>query len=100
MKKTDLRFISSIIVCVTILISVGLFAYFDFLKEEQRNKQKEKNRINFTECVDTAGRNRITLWSANCPSDDPSCVLSMDLIEWIDNRYKQEVEECRLKWIY
>ena len=111
MNKMNLKFISLIVVCITILGSVGFFSYFTYhkeeLKQEQQNQRSEKEqenrdyyRIQLTDCINNASVNRTNLWTANCPESNQNCSLKMDQIEWIDDRYKQEVEECKKKWTF
>ncbi len=109
MKKINLKFISIIIICFTILCSIGIFSYFSYHKEElklqqenerlkKEEKSKDYNRQQLTACISQAGINRTNLWNANCPENKPNCSLQMDQIEWIDKRYEQEVNECKMKW--
>ena len=111
MKKMNLKFVSLIVVCITILSSIGVFSYFIYhkeeLKQEQQNQRLEKEQENrdyyreqLTNCINTASINRTNLWKANCPEKEPNCKLQMDQIKWIDNRYQQEVNECKMKWNY
>ena len=109
--KKNISFISLVIVCLTILASVGVFSYYTYhkeeLKQEQQNERLEKEqkdrdyyRTQLTSCINNADVHRNNLWESNCPDDDKNCKLNTNVVDWIDSRYKQEVEECKMKWTF
>ena len=111
MKKVNLKFVSLIIICITIFSSIGVFSYFIYhkeeLKQDQQNQRLEKEQENrdyyreqLTNCINTASINRTNLWNSNCPNGNSNCKLDSKVVEWIDNRYQQEVNECKMKWNY
>ena len=60
------------------------------IKEEQEEKRQDKLKT----CISTAKNDRSALWEANCPDDNLNCKLQSNIVEWIDTRYKQELEIC------
>lgn len=108
-KKENSKLIYLSIICITIILIVGLVMFFNYQKEQlkqnqenERLKQEQDDRDYYrkqlTDCINNAKTSRSNLWSSNCPDNNPNCSLNSNVVEWIDERYQQEVSECNMKW--
>lgn len=108
-KKSNISLIYLSVICITLIIVVGLIVFFSYQKEQlkqnqenERLKQEQENkdyyRRQLTNCINEAKTSRSNLWSSNCPDSNPNCSLNSNVVEWIDERYQQEVNECNMKW--
>lgn len=104
-------YFSLVLICITIICSISIYSFFIYHKEElkqeqenQRLKQeqesKEYYRKQLANCLNSANINRTNLWNANCPDGKSDCKLDSDIVDWIDSRHQQEVNECKMKWNY
>lgn len=94
-----------IIVCITVVLSVGIYSFSNYKKEELK-QQEENNRFNAQQekitgqqnllkyCIEQAKATRTDLWESNCPDNNPNCSLSPNTVQWIDSRYQQELDSC------
>lgn len=98
-------------ICLSVsipLLIIGLtvsILYFDYKKAEmkenkeleqiefQQQQEEEKQRL-LKNCISDAENDRHDLWEANCPDDNPNCSLDSSVVEWIDSRYEQDIENC------
>lgn len=105
-KKYTLVYL--IIICITVISSVGIFSYSNYQKEqlkqeqenerikkEQKNAQLRQNQLN--NCITQAKSNRRNLWNSNCTKQvDGSCTIKSNsgTSEWIEQRYQQDLNNC------
>ena len=107
-KFKNYTLIYLIIVCITIVSSVGIFSYSNYHKEQLKQKQENKrieseqkaaqlrqNQLN--NCITQAKSNRRNLWNSNCTKQaDGSCTIKSNsgTSEWIEQRYQQDLNNC------
>ena len=94
------------IICITIVSSVGIFSYSNYQKEqlkqneenerlEKEQKALEQQKNNLSNCINQAKNNRTNLWNSNCTKQaDGRCTLSNNLITRIEQRYEQDLNNC------
>lgn len=97
-----------LVICATLIISVGIYSYFNYQKEvlkqekedERIKDEKEEKKLkqaNLNNCITTAKNNRTNLWNQNCTTQsDGSCTIKngTGTIEWIEKRYQQDLNNC------
>lgn len=98
-KKYKIR--KTIIICITILCGIFLIICYADMKDknmyelEQLKIENEMQRQNdLMECYNDADEYRQSLWTANCPQDNPNCSLNNNTVIIIENKYKTELDKC------
>lgn len=96
-----LPIIITIIIAITFIIIISVFLFFNYQNEKLKNERlnevqaEEKNRqYDLQSCYSAAERSRTSLWNANCPDGQTGCKLDSSVVDWIDNRYEQDIENC------
>ena len=90
---------------ISIIAIITIALIYDYQKEKMIQEEKterirleqsaENNRQkNLLNCYNKAEKNRINLWNANCDNGETNCSLPHSTIDWIDNRYKQDINNC------
>ena len=98
--KKDFKLMYLVIICITIVLSVGIFSYSNYqkeqLKQEQENNRLQNNQNKLTICISQAKNNRTNLWNNNCTKQsNGSCTINNSkTIEWIEQRYQQDLNNC------
>lgn len=96
------------IICITIIGSIGTYSYFNYQKEvlkqekederiKQEKEDKELKQLNLNNCITNAKNNRTNLWNQNCTNQsNGSCTIKngTGTIEWIEQRYQQDLNNC------
>lgn len=105
-NKTLIITFSSIII-LTIIIG-GFITINTYLKEEsnkeqnilkleKQEKQEKERQENLSNCINRANISRTNLWNNNCDIQaNGSCTIpnNSGTIEWIDQRYQQDLNNC------
>ena len=63
------------------------------LKEEQEEERQDKLKA----CISTAKNDRSDLWNSNCTEEaDGKCTIKNNsgTIDWIEQRYEQDINNC------
>ena len=81
-------------IIMLIIIVTNIKENNDIKELESKEEQEEERQQNLRTCYRTAESDRKSLWKSNCPDDNPNCSLSPNIVEWIDNRYEQDIENC------
>lgn len=96
-----LPIIITLIIAITFIIIISIFLFFNYQNEKLKNERlnevqtEEENRQNdLQNCYYEAEQSRTNLWNANCDNGETNCSLPRSTIDWIDSRYKQDVENC------
>lgn len=67
------------------------------LKYNNERINESTRRSNLNSCIDKAKTDRTNLWNSNCTKQsNGSCTIQNGngTIEWIENRYKSDLENC------
>lgn len=64
------------------------------LKLEETRKTEKERQDNLQQCITDADIARTDLWASNCPAKNPNCKLDSYIVEWIDKRYEQNLNNC------
>ena len=98
----------SIVIPITIVLCIGIVMFFDYRKE-QLKQEKEDKRLESEQkadetrqeqlniCIIQAKNNRTNLWNSNCTNQsNGSCTINSNsgIVEWIEQRYQQDLDNC------
>ncbi len=113
MKTKERIFLKPIIIIplsiiVLVIIIGGFVTYNTYLKEESEKEQtnlkleneekaEKERQENLSVCIVQAKTSRENLWNNNCDTQtDGSCTIPSNsgTIEWIEQRYQQDLDNC------
>lgn len=96
-----LPIIITIIIAITFIIIISVFLFFNYQNEKLKNErlnevqtEEENRQYELQSCYSAAERSRTNLWNANCPDNQTGCKLDSSIVDWIDSRYEQDIENC------
>lgn len=96
-----LPIIITIIIAITFIIIISVFLFFNYQNEKLKNErlnevqtEEENRQYDLQSCYSAAEQSRTNLWNANCPDGQTGCKLDSSVVDWIDSRYEQDIENC------
>lgn len=99
MKKEKNNKSLIIIVCIimiSIIIIIAITEYNKTSRIEAEQMNEYVRQEDLKDCIETANNKRTSLWDNNCNKQaNGKCTINnRDMIDWIEQRYEQELDNC------
>lgn len=67
-----------------------LVYYYNIQQSDLESYKESKNKQNLEQALETAKKNRESLWDAN--KDENGKIRSQEIVDWIEKKYQDEID--------